>query len=200
MRRLLSAACGLLAFPLIGTSAAAATLSIDTDAAALTQGDTFTVSLNYDGEVDEILSGFVVDLFFDELFDLLDVSFVDPDLGLNPLALPGADDTLADFGFQDFGDAATVFGISGNTDGMLVDAQPLSFTFATLTFAAAAAGEGEIGLDVFIDLFGIGGTDLEVAFGTDLLALTVQPVPLPGALLFMATGLAGLTARRRLAA
>ena len=200
MRRLLSAACGLLALPLIGTPAAAATLSIDTDATTLTQGDTFTVSLNYDGEVDEILSGFVVDLFFDELFDLLDVSFVDPDLGLNPLALPGADDTLSDFGFQDFGDAATVFGISGNTDGMLVDAQPLSFTFATLTFAAAAVGEGEIGLDVFVDLFGIGGTDLEVAFGTDLLALTVQPVPLPGALLFMATGLAGLTARRRLAA
>lgn len=199
MRSIIPAVAGLAA--LCGATAAnAATLSIDTDVTGpIIRGETFDVTLNYDGDIDEILSGYLVDVFFDEVFALLDVSFVDPDLGFNPLVFPGGDDDLAEFGFDDFGDAATVFGISGNTDGQLLDNQPLSFTFATLTFEAARVGSGEIGIDVFYDLFGIGGDNLDVVLGNDFLSLVVDPVPLPGALLFMATGLAGVAARRKLA-
>lgn len=198
MRTLLKAACGLAA--MFGLSAASATtLSIESDVAdVLQRGDQFSVAVNYEGEASDILTGYVIDLFVDLPFELINVSFVDPTLGFNPLSIPGFDEIGADFSAEDFGDAVNLTGISGNTDGTLLDNQPLDFTIATLTFEAVRNGFGDIGLDVFFDLFGIAGAPLDVEFGNDLISAEV--VPVPGAIVFLATGLAGLFARRRMAA
>ena len=196
MRALLSAAAGLAA--LFGT-ANAAVLSLSTDAETVDLGETFDVSVIYEGEPDQPLAEIVFDLFFsDGAFDFVSGVFGDG-MGGNPLDFPGGDEFLAEFSFDDLGDAVTVLGVSGNDAATLASEQPISFVLATLTFEVVAGlGFQDIGLDIFVDAFDPEGDPIEIVFGNDV--VTIEAVPLPGALVFMATGLAGFAARRRMAA
>lgn len=196
MKRTLAAAAAAFAAGPLAT-VGAAVVSIETDAEVVNVGESFDVRLVFEAEGDEVLAAFNSDVFYDLAdVELAGVSFLDPGTGVNQLALPGAF-FLPDFGFVDFLEGVQVFGVSPNVDDQLVEGQADRFAFAVLTFAAVGNGTTDIGLGLFQQFFGAGLDVLDVTLGQDV--VSVEVVPLPGALAFMLTGLAGLAVRRRLA-
>ncbi|MBB4659552.1 hypothetical protein [Parvularcula dongshanensis] len=195
MRRLLSAALSLAVAGF--ASAQAAVIAVETDDTSVMVGDIvdFRITFTADDPA-EYLAEYFLELFYDDTaLAFAGVSFLDPATGINQVDPPVTSEFIADFGADAIDGIVDLFGITGNSDATLAAVQADDFVIATVSFLAyAVSSASDIGLDTIIsDL----GGDLDVEFGDDV--VTIEVVPLPGALVFFLTGLAGLAARRRLA-
>ena len=201
------AALGAAAAILTGT-ASAAIIDVSTTADTVAVGETFEVRLAFTAETtDEFLTGADFEFVFDDaLFSFVGVDFVDDTTGVNQLALDGDPDAFGP-GIFDVADdilpgEITVSALSDNSLAFLAANQADDFSIVTLTFQADMVGTGDLGLGVLQDFLAetLGGDFVDVSILNDAVTVTVGEVPLPGAAVFLATGIAGLFARRRLAA
>lgn len=188
--------------------APAAVINVSTTSAHVSVGQSFNVLFDVRGlssAANDSLSGFDLDIVFDPLtVRLLNASFFDPASGTNQLAFSEA----GSFGFIGqtaiSGGVIDLFGISGNSAGLLDARQNDVFRFVTLTFETLASSPGtSIGVNLadpallFTDS-GAGG--LPIAFDNSRVGIAIGPtaVPAPSSLaLCMAGMIALLTTMRR---
>ena len=188
--------------------APAAVINVSTTSAHVSVGQSFNVLFDVRGlssAANDSLSGFDLDIVFDPLtVRLLNASFFDPASGTNQLAFSEA----GSFGFIGqtaiSGGVIDLFGISGNSAGLLDARQNDVFRFVTLTFETLASSPGTfIGVNLadpallFTDS-GAGG--LPIAFDNSSVGIAIGPtaVPAPSSFaLCMAGMIALLTTMRR---
>lgn len=190
--------CFLAALGLLQAgSASAATLELIPSSNSVVETNILTVDVVISGltQPDEFIADYNIDVTYDiGILEATDVSF----------------GTLLGGPFDSFTDAhylpgqllytpgivnLSEFSFLSDTD--LKDLQGSSVYLATLSFLAIATGPGQIGIDPTFTRF-VG----DVASGpqVDLSAIvdvTVSPIPLPGALWLMITGLLGIGAMAR---
>ena len=195
MRSLVLALLGSLA--LMAARADAAVVTLETDASNVTVGDRFDVRLVFEAGAGEFLTAFLVDLVFGDGASFDSLSFIDLGTGLDQLNLPGGTEQGDGF-LTDLGTSVQVFSLSSNTDAQLAAEQAATFTFLTVTLIAEAAGPLDVSLGVLREILGASFGALDVTFAADRVRVNVAPVPLPGAALFLLTGL-GLASVRRVA-
>lgn len=182
------------------TAANAAVVNVETDTQAVPVGGTFDIRVTFDAETEtETLFDAAFDLSFDdELFAFVGASFIDPISGDNELE--AVEDGVFDAELTAEGILSVTAGSFDFLDDLAV-AQADSFTIVTLTFQNLMTGEGTFALTDFAsflvaaDLFDDFGFEADI--GTT--SVSVSAVPLPGAAIFLLTGLAGIAARRRFA-
>lgn len=189
--------------------APAAVLNVSTTSAHVSVGQSFNVLFDVRGlssAANDSLSGFNLDIVFDPLtVRLLNASFFDPASGTNQLAFSEA----GSFGFIGqtaiSGGVIDLFGISGNSAGVLDARQNDIFRFVTLTFETLASSSGTfIGVNLadpallFTDS-GAGG--LPIAFDNSSVGIAIGPtaVPAPSSFALCMAGMIALliTMRRR---
>ena len=172
-------------------AANAAVLDLQTDAVTVNVGENFEVRLIVDREMADLIGG--LDARLDFTTDTLafvsgDVTNLGDTTGTEIVGLlnPGT---------------VEAFALTNSDETTLSAEQDNMFSILSLTFQAIGAGRGEVELDeAFATLF---GTDLfsiiqtRIADGDVNVLIDVQPVPLPGAALFLLTGLGGMVAARR---
>ena len=184
-------------------SADAAIVDVSTTADTVTVGETFEVRIAFSAEtMEEFLFDASFDLAYDEeLFSFVGADFADGTTDQNQLALNGVDGFFD--AFVDTPGDLSVTAASGNTFETLQDEQADDFTIVTLTFEALMEGTGDLGFGAITDFQFSNDTDFQNApfLNADILdgsvMVTVAPIPLPGAAVFLLTGAAGLVARRR---
>lgn len=189
--------------------APAAVINVSTTSAHVSVGQSFNVLFDVRGlssAPNDSLSGFDLDIVFDPLaVRLLNASFFDPASGTNQLAFSEA----GSFGFIGqtaiFGGVIDLFGISGNSAGVLDARQNDIFRLVTLTFETLASSQGTfIGVNLadpallFTDS-GAGG--LPIAFDNSSVGIAIGPtaVPAPSSFALCMAGMIALliTMRRR---
>lgn len=196
---IIAAACVAAFLPV---SAAAGVVAVETDAAVVMVGETFEVRVVFDADEDEFLSAAEFDFSFDdELF-----AFVGATPG-EELILDGDEDYIGSDEEPLVFEANVlapgeldVFAESYNSSAFLAANQADEFPVVTLAFEVLTTGSGDLGVaaldDFFADLF---GAPIDVSIGDGFVTVDAvgEVVPLPGAALFLLTGLAGAAARRR---
>ena len=176
-------------------SASAATVNLTASDDVVLNGDTVEVAVTFTADDP---AEFLVDSLFEIDFDAGLFGFVSADFATDELQ------------FEEEG----VFEAAVTSEGILeVSAasfdfldvlsagQSDAFTVVTLTFEALANGEGTFSLtdlSTFLFASGLDGDLFEATI--NVASADVEVVPLPGAIVFLLTGVAGLAARRRLAA
>lgn len=189
--------------------APAAVINVSTTSSHVSVGQSFNVLFDVRGlssAPNDSLSGFDLDIVFDPLtVRLLNASFFDPASGTNQLAFSEA----GSFGFIGqtaiSGGVIDLFGISGNSAGVLDARQNDIFRFVTLTFETLASSPGTfIGVNLadpallFTDS-GAGG--LPIAFDNSSIGIAIGPtaVPAPSSFALCMAGMIALliTMRRR---
>lgn len=188
--------------------APAAVINVSTTSAHVSVGQSFNVLFDVRGlssAPNDSLSGFDLDIVFDpRTVRLLNASFFDPASGANQLAFSEA----GSFGFIGqsviSGGVIDLFGISGNSAGVLDASQNDVFRFVTLTFETLASSPGTfIGVNLadpallFTDS---GAGVLPIAFDNSSVGIAIGPtaVPAPSSFaLCMAGMIALLTTMRR---
>jgi len=189
--------------------APAAVINVSTTSAHVSVGQSFNVLFDVRGlssAPNDSLSGFDLDIVFDPLtVRLLNASFFDPASGTNQLAFSEA----GSFGFIGqtaiSGGVIDLFGISGNSAGVLDARQNDIFRLVTLTFETLASSQGTfIGVNLadpallFTDS-GAGG--LPIAFDNSSVGIAIGPtaVPAPSSFALCMAGMIALliTMRRR---
>ena len=183
----------------------AATIDVTTGTDTVVVGDTFEVRLDFSAdESAEFLFQAIADFTYDaDLFSFVGADFVDPATNQNQLDLT---DSSGGFDVIEVSDGTLeIDALSADPFDVLLEEQADDFTFVTLTFTADQVGTGDLGLGAFFEFLFANEGDFQTAefFEADVLnalvAIDVQPVPLPGAAVFLLTGLAGIAARRRMA-
>ena len=188
--------------------APAAVINVSTTSAHVSVGRSFNVLFDVRGlssTPNDSLSGFDLDIVFDPLtVRLLNASFFDPASGANQLAFSEA----GSFGFIGqtaiSGGVIDLFGISGNSAGVLDASQNDVFRFVTLTFETLASSPGTfIGVNLadpallFTDS---GAGVLPIVFDNSSVGITIGPTAIaePSSLtLCMAGAFAFLMTLRR---
>ena len=170
----------------MAVSAQAATLSFLPDYDSITVGETISVDVEISGLESVDLAGFDLDVSFDDsVLDFTGYTLYD-ELGAIPADawdLSNGDDG---FGTINLAEMSWLWDLSGQSD---------SFTLATLTFEGLEVGCSDLtftyadlsddwGDVITIDSLGDGSVD-------------VNPVPLPGAVWLLGSGLAGLVGLKR---
>jgi hypothetical protein len=189
---ILLAACGLVA----ASAANAATINLLPAAADVSPGDAVTIDVVISGLVDNAapsLGDFDIDISFDGAA----IAFVSYTLGTG---LGGPGEALdVSFGFFPPG-GVNIAQVSLLTPAELDLNQPDTFVLATLAFQVLALGPGETTSIDISGVFALGDSngDPLTLDGTSGTILTGVPaaVPVPGALLLLASAL-GVLARRR---
>ena len=177
--------------------ASAATLSFDPSNQSVGLSDSVLVDLRISGLGDDILTGFDLDISFDDsILGFQGFTFV---TGLGP----GTINDVTDSG----GGIVNVFELSFETDEDLMASQPNDFVLGTFNFNALSIGTsaldiiiiGLAGEFVFDDLLG-----MEVAseLSADTQSGSVSVIPVPAAIWLFGTALIGLVgfSKRRQAA
>ena len=171
------------------TLAAGQALAADfsfSDPGSVLQGDTFVVDLIVSGLASEDLGGFDLDISFDEsLFTF------------NAYTL-GTELEDAYYGSGDYSSGVTSSGIVNIAEvATLLDLsfQPDSFVIASLEFVADNVGLGEFTY-AYIDTTDEAGLYSLPVNASDL-SVDVKPVPVPGALILLVSGLLGIAGLRR---
>lgn len=138
------------------------------------------------------LATFDVDVLFDStILGFSSVTFGDPLLG-DQLDLSG----FGSLSSHTLGDGTlNLFELSLDDAAVLDALQAGSFTLASITFNALAAGRSP--LDLFVDALGDSNADPLTADITNGSVTVAAPVPEPSTLLLLASGLAGLVGFRR---
>jgi hypothetical protein len=179
--------------------AQAGVISVQTSATEVAPGETFEVDVIFDAAMGEFLSTAEFDFEYDEeLFRFVSAEPGD-ELVLegDPDYIGSEDEPLVFEANQDGPGSLDVFASSYNSADFLAANQADSFSIVTFTFEALMMGTGQLSVaaldDFFADFF---GEPIMVELGDA--SVTVEVVPLPGAAVFLLTGLAGLVARRRL--
>ncbi|QDG70153.1 hypothetical protein [Janthinobacterium tructae] len=187
--------------------APAAVINVSTTSAHVSVGQSFNVLFDVRGlssAANDSLSGFDLDIVFDPLtVRLLNASFFDPASGTNQLAFSEA----GSFGFIGqtaiSGGVIDLFGISGNSAGLLDARQNDVFRFVTLTFETLASSPGTfIGVNLadpallFTDS-GAGG--LPIAFDNSSVGIAIGPtaVPAPSSFALCMAGMIAILATIR---
>ena len=193
MRAFLSTAAAGLAALCLAAPARAAVVALETDATAISVGDSFDVRLTFEAEGDEFLLAFLVDLFWEGAV-VEAVAFTD---ALGPLDF--APDTGNAFA-RDFGDFVQLFAVSSETDAALAAAQPPAFTVVTVRLTAMQAGLLTVTLGALREFSGAAFGALDVTFAADSVSVAVgeavAPVPLPPALALFAGALVLVAGQR----
>jgi len=167
---------------LLAGQASAAILSFSPDNPNVIESQAFEVDVVLDPE-GVLVGGFSFNVDFDPLvLAITDVQFSNS-LG-DPFieALPDFDDSVAG--------TVDIFNVSLLFDSELIPLQPAAgFTIATLSFLSIADGMSPLGFSSIIvsDDLGLGTSSSGIAGSVD-----VSPIPLPGALWLMLTGLLGI--------
>jgi hypothetical protein len=173
--------------------AIAATLTIVPSSDTYVVGDSVQVDL----VVSDLTAGgppsvgeFDIDITFEPELDFLSLEF--------GTFLGNPDDSTETEASSDlFGPFLNLFERSGLTPSALDALQPPTFTLATITFEAVMQGLTNIEGDIyaFWDTF---GDDLITAHGpVGGAEIAINPVPVPPALLLLASGIAGLAGLKR---
>lgn len=189
--------------------APAAVINVSTTSAQVSVGQSFNVLFDVRGlssAANDSLSGFDLDIVFDPLtVRLLNASFFDPASGTNQLAFGES----GSFGFIGktiiSGGVIDLFGISGNSAGVLDARQNDIFRFVTLTFETLASSPGTfIGVnlaDPALLLTDSGAGVLPIAFDNSSVGIAIGPtaVPAPSSFALCMAGIITLltTMRRR---
>lgn len=200
--RLTAASAALCAAAFLPAAASAAVVSVQTDTDTVMVGETFEVDVVFDAEGDEFLSQAEFDFSFDDdLFAFVSATPGD-ELSLegDPGFIGSDDEPLTFEANLDGPGSLDVFAASFNSTDFLAENQADEFEIVTFTFEALMTGTGDLAVtaldDFFADFF---GAPLGVTLGNDAVTVEVvgDVIPLPGAALFLLTGLAGVAAGRR---
>jgi len=176
-------------------SASAATLDLILSSNSVIEGDTFTVDVVISGLVEpgEFISTYNIDVAYDPgSLMATDVTFgtllgsgslTDANyLPAHPLFVPGI---------------VNIFELSFLSDNDLKTNQGSSVNLASISFLAIAISAGDISIDpLFTDIVGDVNSALQVDLDS-VVSYTVSPIPLPGALWLMITGVIGIGAMAR---
>jgi hypothetical protein len=174
----------VLGFLQLGT-ASAITLSFDPSSQNVGVGDPVSVDLRISGLENDILSGFDLEISFDDSI----LSFQSFTVGPGPTGLDpfGLDFGALSYGFDlGFGTAA-VGDLSLETDATLQFFQPDSFVLGTLNFNALSWGTSALDISSFL----LAG-ELALPLDADVQSGSVSVVPVPAAIWLFGTGLIGL--------
>ena len=176
---------------LVGFSfhAQAITLSFDPAAQNVGFGETVTVDLRISDLGDDILTGFDIDVSFDD--SLLGFDSFSFGLGLDTFGFGTFNDVV------DFGGTVNVFEVSFDFDADLMDFQPNDFVLGTFTFTGGFVF-GTSALDVTFSLL---SGEFDVNFNPIELFPVLESgsitVPEPATLLLLVGGLLGIAVSRR---
>jgi hypothetical protein len=194
-KQLFLSVLAMLSFLHLG-NASAALLSFDPSAPSVTENDTFDIDVVLTPEGGELIGAFSFNVDYDPLaLTATDVQFSNA-LG-DPLlfeSIPLFDLTTA--GVADISNVSLLF-----FDFELIPLQPVGgFTIATVSFMAIAQGMTSLGFSDLVIADDSGLPTNNASGGTA--GIDISPIPLPGALWLMITGLLGIgvAARKRGAA
>ena len=172
----------------------AAVISFDPSAQSVGLGDVATVDLRISGLGDEILTGFDMDISFDDsILAFSDFAF---GTGLDTFGFGTINDVF------DYGDGTVnVFELSFDFDDDLRDFQPNDFILGTFTFDTLAMGTSALNVTyallsgefIYDDLLGF---DIVSEVQADLQSGSIT-VPEPGIMLLLITGLLGFGIQKR---
>lgn len=169
----------------MAVSAQAATLSFLPDYNSITVGETVSVDIEISGLESVDLAGFDLDVSFDDsVLDFTGYTLYD-ELGVVPADASDWSQGDDGSGTINVAEMSWLWDLSGQSD---------SFTLATLTFAGLEVGSSDLTF-TYTDL----SDDWGDVITADLLGgnVDVNPVPLPGAVWLLGSGLAGLVGLKR---
>ena len=184
---------GLLYF----SSASAVVVSFNPANQSVVEGNPVSVELVISDLGTEILTGFDLEISFDDsILSFTDFSVGPGATGLDPF---GLDSGALSYGFDlGFGTAA-VGDFSFELDSTLQTLQPDSFVLGTLAFDTLSAGTSALTISYALlageaDASGLFATELTAVLETGSIEVSpiVSPIPVPAAIWLFGTGLIGL--------
>ena len=188
--------CLMVLFGLLHMGAASAALvmvSFDPVNQTVVQGNPVSVDLVISDLGNEILTGFDLEISFDDSI----LSFQSFTVGPGPT---GLDPSGLDFGFFSYGfdlglGTAAVGDVSVDSDATLQATQPDSFVLGTLAFDTLSIGTSALTISYALlagelDASGLSVTELQADLGAG--SIEVSPIPVPAAIWLFGTGLIGL--------
>jgi len=184
----------LAMFACVSTQAQAIVISFEPSSQTVEIGDTVNVDLRISELGNDILTGFDLDVSFDD--SILGFNGVDFGTGLDVFGLGTINDVI-DFGFG----TVNVFELSFDLDSDLHAFQPDDFVLGTFNFSALNSGVSSLdasiwglsGEFVFDDALGY---DVPESLWAEVHTGSVA-VPEPGVLMLLLSGLFGLCLSRR---
>jgi len=185
--------CLIVIFGLLHMGAASAALvSFDPVNQTVVQGNPASVDLVISGLGNEILTGFDLEISFDDSI----LSFQSFTVGPGPTGLDpfGLDFGAFSYGFESVTGTAAVGDLSLESDATLQATQPDSFVLGTLAFDTLSIGTSALTISFALlagelDASGF-ATELQADLGAG--SIEVSPIPVPAAIWLFGTGLIGL--------